>query len=161
MLEKGYILPNIHFDRPNKRIPFDKYKIQIPTSLIPWPADQYKRTSVNSFGYGGTNAHAIVDGYDQGLLTRRVHTDGTLTNRHSADGSITNGDCEKVQASTKDATAAQRRLFLFGARDESALERIRTQYIDHFAHLDSSAVANEEYLDNLSFTLGARRSRLD
>jgi len=35
--------------------------MQIPTELLPWPTDGVRRASVNSFGYGGTNAHCIID----------------------------------------------------------------------------------------------------
>lgn len=56
MLERGVILPNIHFDQPSKRIPFDKWNIHVPTEVIAWPKHCLRRASVNSFGYGGTNA---------------------------------------------------------------------------------------------------------
>ena len=35
--------------------------MQIPTELLPWPTDGVRRASINSFGYGGTNAHCIID----------------------------------------------------------------------------------------------------
>lgn len=33
----------------------------MPITLTPWPTDGLRRISVNSFGYGGTNAHAVLD----------------------------------------------------------------------------------------------------
>ena len=35
--------------------------VQIPTQLLAWPTNGLRRASINSFGYGGTNAHCIVD----------------------------------------------------------------------------------------------------
>lgn len=35
--------------------------MQVPTSLRPWPTDKPLRASVNNFGYGGTNAHVILE----------------------------------------------------------------------------------------------------
>lgn len=35
--------------------------LQVPTSCIPWPTGGLRRASINSFGFGGSNAHAIMD----------------------------------------------------------------------------------------------------
>lgn len=37
--------------------------LTIPTALTKWPAVETRRASVNSFGFGGTNAHAILEAY--------------------------------------------------------------------------------------------------
>jgi acyl transferase domain-containing protein len=37
MLEKGFILPNAGFEKPNPKIPFDEWGMKIPTSQRPWP----------------------------------------------------------------------------------------------------------------------------
>lgn len=34
---------------------------KIPTSCVPWPSAGLRRVSVNSFGFGGSNAHTILD----------------------------------------------------------------------------------------------------
>ncbi|KAK4155992.1 hypothetical protein C8A00DRAFT_13013 [Chaetomidium leptoderma] len=58
--------PNLHLAKLNPEV--DQYydNLRIPTSAVAWPsvpAGQPKRGSVNSFGFGGTNAHAIVEQY--------------------------------------------------------------------------------------------------
>lgn len=35
--------------------------MQIPTIEVPWPSKGLRRISVNSFGFGGTNSHAVLD----------------------------------------------------------------------------------------------------
>lgn len=63
-LEAGVILPNMHFNNPNPNIDFKTWKIHVPTDAIPWqPYNGIRRASVNSFGYGGTNAHVIIEQY--------------------------------------------------------------------------------------------------
>ena len=63
-IEKAKILPNMHFNNPNPRIDFEKLKIRVPTDVIDWTSDNgLRRASVNSFGYGGSNAHAILENY--------------------------------------------------------------------------------------------------
>ncbi|TQV84279.1 SDR family NAD(P)-dependent oxidoreductase [Exilibacterium tricleocarpae] len=64
MVNKGKILPNIHFDTPNPKIPFDDMHIRVPTEAESWPVEtDTRRVVINSFGYGGTNAHAIVESF--------------------------------------------------------------------------------------------------
>ncbi|KAK2601916.1 hypothetical protein QQS21_004507 [Conoideocrella luteorostrata] len=60
-LENETIPPNINFTTPNPKIPFKKYKLEVPVEAIPWPKNRYARISVSSFGFGGANGHAILD----------------------------------------------------------------------------------------------------
>jgi phthiocerol/phenolphthiocerol synthesis type-I polyketide synthase C len=49
----------------NKLISWDQMNIDIPTSSQDWPSDgeQRRRAGISSFGFGGTNAHLIVEEY--------------------------------------------------------------------------------------------------
>ena len=60
-LENLTIPPNIHFQTPNPKIPFQKARLVVPIDSTPWPSDKEERVSVNSFGIGGVNAHAILE----------------------------------------------------------------------------------------------------
>ncbi|MFJ8911697.1 SDR family NAD(P)-dependent oxidoreductase [Amycolatopsis sp. NPDC102389] len=61
-LGKGLIPPNLHFERPNPKIPFDRLPLRVPTEMMPFPESAGpRRAGVNSFGFGGTNAHAILE----------------------------------------------------------------------------------------------------
>lgn len=64
-LEACKILPNMHFEHPNPQIDFQKNKLEVPTSVMDWPIPEngIYRASVNSFGYGGSNAHVILEKY--------------------------------------------------------------------------------------------------
>jgi len=59
------IPPNLHFLTPNPNIPFDELNIQVPVEPIIYPknSDRKMVVGVNSFGFGGTNAHAILSEY--------------------------------------------------------------------------------------------------
>lgn len=35
--------------------------VQIPVEMIPWPTNGLRRASVNSFGFGGSNSHAVLE----------------------------------------------------------------------------------------------------
>jgi acyl transferase domain-containing protein/NADPH:quinone reductase-like Zn-dependent oxidoreductase/NAD(P)-dependent dehydrogenase (short-subunit alcohol dehydrogenase family)/acyl carrier protein len=61
ILEHGTIPPNVNFEYPRANLDLDKKKIQVPQALQPWPQPGTARISVNSFGYGGANAHAVLE----------------------------------------------------------------------------------------------------
>lgn len=54
----------------NPAIDADFYNIVVPTDCVPWPAPGQRRVSVNSFGFGGTNSHVIMDDAYHYLLER-------------------------------------------------------------------------------------------
>ncbi|MDR3636765.1 MAG: beta-ketoacyl synthase N-terminal-like domain-containing protein, partial [Isosphaeraceae bacterium] len=52
---------NLHFDRPNPDIDFEGLHLRVPTRCEPWPDGRGPATAgVNAFGFGGTNAHIIL-----------------------------------------------------------------------------------------------------
>ncbi|KAJ2995920.1 hypothetical protein NUW58_g1137 [Xylaria curta] len=66
-LRNAIIPPNLHFSSLNPKVaPYYK-NLQIAQQATPWPslgAGEVRRASVNSFGFGGTNAHAIIESYE-------------------------------------------------------------------------------------------------
>lgn len=61
------IFPNLLFNELNPKIAPFYGQLQIPRTALPWPdlpAGQPLRASVNNFGFGGTNAHAILESYE-------------------------------------------------------------------------------------------------
>lgn len=63
-LKHRQIPPHLHFSAPNQAIAFDEYAYTIPTELTPWPDHEGPMLAgVNSFGFGGTNAHVVLQAY--------------------------------------------------------------------------------------------------
>ncbi|EXF80297.1 KR domain-containing protein [Colletotrichum fioriniae PJ7] len=62
-LEKAIIPPIADFEKVNSAIDVDALGVQFPTCPTAWPATPsgIRRASVSSFGYGGSNAHAVLD----------------------------------------------------------------------------------------------------
>lgn len=62
-LERAQIPPQMHFVNPNPQINFDN--VTIPTTMQSWPGSELgaRRAAVNSFGFGGTNGHVVLDHY--------------------------------------------------------------------------------------------------
>ncbi|KAB8291221.1 hypothetical protein EYC80_009908 [Monilinia laxa] len=60
VLEHESIPPNVNFEHPKPNLNLEQKNIKVPVALEPWSQPGIPRVSVNSFGYGGTNAHAVL-----------------------------------------------------------------------------------------------------
>ncbi|RSM00803.1 hypothetical protein CEP52_008889 [Fusarium oligoseptatum] len=61
ILERGIIPPNTLLEKINPAIDSESYNITVPTKEVPWPSPGLRRASVNSFGFGGSNTHVILE----------------------------------------------------------------------------------------------------
>ncbi|KAK7211022.1 hypothetical protein V2G26_018200 [Clonostachys chloroleuca] len=61
ILEKGIIPPSANFEKLNPQINARRLHVEIPTACIQWPVPGIRRVSANSFGFGGSNGHVILD----------------------------------------------------------------------------------------------------
>lgn len=60
-LRHKQIPAHLHFQTANPSIDFDRLNLRIPLTTQPWPGDDGNRLAgVNGFGYGGANAHVIL-----------------------------------------------------------------------------------------------------
>ncbi|KAF5603867.1 polyketide synthase [Fusarium pseudocircinatum] len=63
-VQNATIPPNLLFNTLNPSIKPFYDRLQVPTAAMPWPdVSGSRRVSLNSFGFGGTNVHAIVENY--------------------------------------------------------------------------------------------------
>ncbi|CZR61454.1 related to polyketide synthase [Phialocephala subalpina] len=72
ILKNNTIPPNIDFEKPKESLHLEERNVKIPTQMTPLPSTGIPRVSVNSFGYGGTNAHVILE-----AAPMSVHPGGT------------------------------------------------------------------------------------
>lgn len=142
---------------------------QLPLNAVPWPTQGLRRASINSFGFGGTNAHAVIDDAfhyldDHGL--RGVHN---TTQEPPSAGDVCMNDklvrsnrASQVKT-TNEAVSRAPKVIVFSAHDEKGLDRIGKVYREHFAaeaQASSESEISEDYLERLAHTLNTRRSHL-
>ncbi|KAF2847520.1 polyketide synthase-like protein [Plenodomus tracheiphilus IPT5] len=148
-VEKGIIAPNIWFERGNPAIDFENWRLQVPTEPQDWPLEGVRRASINSFGYGGTNAHVILDDAFHFMQQQRVRTRGHIRND--------SGFVSPVSETSRD-DGQRSRIFLLSANDEHSLSHMGNTLSEHLQ--TQSASCDGDLLDNLAYTLCERRSRL-
>ncbi len=59
-LKHKQIPPSLHFNQPNPEIDFEGLCLQVQTELKSWETERLAIAGVNSFGFGGTNAHVVM-----------------------------------------------------------------------------------------------------
>ncbi|KAL2074713.1 hypothetical protein VTL71DRAFT_8492 [Oculimacula yallundae] len=84
-LENKTIPPNIKYSPLNPKIPWKSAKLRIPEEPTPWPVGRDERVSINSFGVGGSNGHAILESAATVLTSRHLNGEPQLATQ-KADG---------------------------------------------------------------------------
>ncbi|MCM2294362.1 SDR family NAD(P)-dependent oxidoreductase [Allorhizobium sp. BGMRC 0089] len=60
-LEHDLLPPSLHFDEPNDAIDFEGLNVKVAAQPVPLPRGKTaRRAGVNSFGFGGANAHVVI-----------------------------------------------------------------------------------------------------
>ncbi|WP_046322375.1 type I polyketide synthase, partial [Mycobacterium sp. UM_Kg1] len=61
-VQRGTIPKNLHFNTPNPHITFDQMRLKVVAEQQDWPSsDHPRRAGISSFGFGGTNAHVVIE----------------------------------------------------------------------------------------------------
>jgi acyl transferase domain-containing protein len=61
-VQRGRIPANLHFDAPNPHIPFEELGLRVVDEPTNWPSTgRPRRAGLSSFGFGGTNAHLVLE----------------------------------------------------------------------------------------------------
>ena len=129
MLERGIIPKLANFERLHPEIFGDEWNMAFPTENIPWPPG-IRQASVNSFGFGGANAHAVLQDADEYNVRRQPLQNDRKSHPH---------------------------LIILSAADEQGIERVLSglrQYSESKGSLDLMT------LQDLVYTLNTRRSKL-
>ena len=121
-----------------KLVQWDDWRVKVVTEPTYFPASlPLRRVSVNSFGYGGTNGHVIIDNVDSVVPGYRPY--------------------RSIQESSESATQLfdeeldRPHLLAFSAYDKATLKRSIDSY--------SKTVSKVDLLD-IAYTLNTRRSKL-
>ncbi|KAL4868668.1 thiolase-like protein [Aspergillus spectabilis] len=80
-IQHGIIPPNLLFRNPNPAIAPFYGRLRIPQEPLDWPDTEGspRRVSVNSFGFGGANAHAIIEQYRPATVSPSVQDGSAFT----------------------------------------------------------------------------------
>ncbi|CAG8903978.1 unnamed protein product [Penicillium egyptiacum] len=132
MLDRELMLPNAEFKKPNSNIPMSEWNMKVLMTTRPWPSRK-KYLSVSNYGFGGTNAHAVLE---RAPLSSKAPDEAV----------------EDVEVDPK------RKLFLISANDK---ESLRTRIKDYGIYFEQHPEVFEKSLfGNFAYTLGNKMSQL-
>ncbi|KAF6838015.1 KR domain-containing protein [Colletotrichum musicola] len=150
-LERGVIPPIADFEEANPAIDAESLGIRFPKKSIPWPNSPsgIRRVSISSFGYGGSNAHAVLDDAYNYLRIRGLQGNHNSVSLPRQDDSNPSNAVEGSAASPTsdydsdfDETPTTQALLTFSAADEDGPRRqahvLEQHYSTHQATLDNS-----------------------
>ncbi|KAF2768961.1 reducing type I polyketide synthase, partial [Teratosphaeria nubilosa] len=150
-LDHGIIPPSTSFEMPIPQFDFSTSCLVIPTEAQTWPQGAVRRASLNGFGYGGANAHVIMEESPVRARDRRPDVPETIRARHfvAGNGHI-NGHHNGFSAHSSIPN-----VFVLSAKDE---EVAQTMLHDLKVYLSRPSILEKD-LDDLAYTLTERRSR--
>ena len=130
VLKHGQIPGSIHFTEPNPHIDFKALDLRVPIALEPFPeCDGTRIVGINSFGFGGANAHVII-------------TEAPV----------------RAAASNATKPAAERSWpLVLSARTEESLQAAAAQ-LAHWVDSHEKSNGSVPLLPSLTYTLGSRRN---
>lgn len=136
IIEKGCIPPSLNFEKPAPGSAIDDSKLEVVTTHRQLRDLGSSQISVNSFGYGGTNAHLVLDAPYQHEVPE-----------------------ELLVAPEIEKTSLQREyLFVLSARSNESGQMFATRLQEYLTTKPNSKC--QETLASLAYTLCQRRSLL-
>ena len=161
-LENGVIPPNIWFEKLNPKIS-ETWNLKFPIEAVPWPTKGLRRASINSFGFGGSNCHCVLDDAYNYLQIHKLQ--GRHTTR-DAPPSLTSQSIDRgreacAQRRTPSSTLdnSQPTLLVWSSYDEGGTNRNGTtlgRYLQARTHIEGA----DSLLKKLAYTLSEKRSNL-
>lgn len=149
-IENGLVAATVGIERLNPAIDLKEGRLHIVQATTPWPKGTLKRASINSFGYGGANAHCIIESPE--VLLESVRQDdrnGTLNGFADHPDGVVNAT--KIMNGEFGADHSLKRYMLvFSAHDQLTLQK-------NIAALAN--VAHKHRLTDIAHTLAYKRTR--
>lgn len=174
ILESGVIPPNANFEHVNHRIDADHLRVSFPTECMPWPGHGLRRISINSFGFGGSNCHMVLDDAFNHL---RIHGIQGIhrTLEYPSESVPARADFLRKEVAfplpvllprTVDRKAKlisslrTPKLLVFSTSDKEGTKRVAQEYDRFLSKMSKEDIDLEAYLDNMTYTLDSCRSLL-
>ena len=173
-IERRTIPKHLHFENPNPEVDWDRIPLRVTGDRMEWPlhSGRAPRAGVSGFGWSGTNAHVLLEGYE---TADRTPGDGDPNGRRGPVGSAlpvavspaeAGADPASLPALRKEELSARvTRVLPLSGRSDEALRELAERYLDWVDEGVEEAPAGDGVGDSLladmAWTAGVGRSHFD
>ena len=171
-MNKGIIPKHLNFDNPTPAVDWDRLPLQVTAAATEWPQidDRAPLAGVSGFGWSGTNAHIVIEGYRSPQRISDAPQTGIGPAGSSKQIAVSLPDTiADAAADTTDATPSPRdkRLLPLSGKTDNALRELAGRYLAWLddnsktwaTELAASDSADSPFLSDMAFTAGTGRSR--
>ncbi|KAM9961932.1 hypothetical protein ACTFIR_004800 [Dictyostelium discoideum] len=88
MLKNRMLVPSINCSNLNPSIPFDQYNISVIREIRQFPTDKLVNIGINSFGFGGSNCHLIIQEYNNNFKNNSTICNNNNNNNNNNNKNI-------------------------------------------------------------------------
>ena len=159
-LKQGVIPKHLHFREPTPAVDWERMSLQVTAEATEWPRhpDHPPRAGVSGFGWSGTNAHVIVERYEES------EGDSTAGSMVEPVGSALPITVSPPQPVAEDGHIERgMRLLPLSGKSEGALRELAGRYLSWLdgrgEELASQSAASEPLLSDMAWTAGVGRSQ--
>ncbi|KAI8269455.1 Highly reducing polyketide synthase [Colletotrichum sp. SAR11_239] len=152
-IERGLIPQNLWFEELNPQIELPD-KVKIPQTLTVWPSTGPRRASINSFGFGGANAHVILEDAASYLFRHGLPGRHATVSRPLLPKSSTSDDGTGSTASETELTP---KLIVLSSNDQEGVKRNVERLSEY---LETKTSTSSTYMNDLAYTMASKRTAL-
>ena len=147
-LKHQQIPPSLHFHIPNPELALHKLPLQVQKNLTPWPQwSGPALAGVNSFGFGGTNAHVVVGEYGVSGVGCKVQREQREQRKRRRAGEVPN-----LALRSQSLLGCSLHMLTVSAKTEPALREFAQRYAQYLQ------LHPEVDIADVCFTANVRRS---
>ena len=153
------LVPSYGVEKLNPKLKLADWNLSLPQNTMKWPTLGQRRISINSFGFGGANAHAILDDAYHYLSERGLvgnHNTTVYEDDDGSDSAISTGSGTPELKTDQNNTS----LFVFSTKDQAGIQRLAASYAGMLQEFGLDK-ADRHHLSDLAYTLSERRSHFD
>lgn len=148
---------NLHFQSPNPAINLAALGLRVPTQTMAWDSKRSRLAGINGFGYGGANAHVILEQAPEIAANIHSTTPSNPSAAASSTGrSITNAQTTANESGSTMAAQTPPVLLPISARDQTSLRQSARQLAKWL-----SGPGKDFHLAEIAGYLAHRRTHFD
>ena len=161
-MHRGVIPRHRNFETPSPEIDWESLPVRVTAEATAWPAagDRPPLAGVSGFGWSGTNAHVVVEGYGTAGAANGAGWPAGPSRPVTLSLAGTGGE----PPDPADCAARTERLLPLSGRTPQALRDLAGRYVawldDHAASPGPGGAVDGEILADMAWTAGVGRSHL-